>query len=298
MLRAHKVFFALVYGSLELVATMKNLLAFFLLAPLALLAQENPSYDPDYNGDDCYTVTDVLSLLPLFGSCIQADTTWACGDSTLYDDYWYATTLIGEQCWFAENLRTSQYSDGTQIVSNLTNSEWSSVIEGATTFFGANSGDGGCFYVNTDLVDWPCGLTSLNIYGRLYNWYAVNDTRGLCPSGWHVPTDGEWNDLESFIQSQGYSGVEGLALKSTSGWLTSFGQVNGPDAFGFVALPGGERYPSGVYNSSGLNGKWWSSSLNGAEAWTRSLIGLDMNLFKISKHLGSGLSIRCLKDSD
>ncbi len=120
MLCAHKVFLALAYPSRELVATMKNLLAVFLLAPLALLAQENPSYDPDYNGDGCYSITDILGLLPLFGSCVEVDTTWACGDSTLFDSYWYETVLIGDQCWFAENLRTTVYGNGDVIPAGLT----------------------------------------------------------------------------------------------------------------------------------------------------------------------------------
>ncbi len=79
---------------------------------------------------------------------------------------------------------------------------------------------------------------SLAEYGRLYNWYAVDDARSLCPSGWHVPTDGEWTDLENYISSQGFSGTEGTALKSTYGWYNG---GNGTDDFGFSALPGGYR---------------------------------------------------------
>ena len=73
--------------------------AVFLSAHSWLLAQENPNYDPDYNGDGCFSVTDILGLLPMFGSCIEADTTWACGDPTFFDNYWYETVLIGDQCW-------------------------------------------------------------------------------------------------------------------------------------------------------------------------------------------------------
>ncbi len=71
---------------------------------------------------------------------------------------------------------------------------------------------------------------SLTLYGRLYNWYAVDDPVGLCPTGWHVPTDGEWTELEDYITSQGFSGTEGTALKSTSGWSSG---GNGTDDFGF-----------------------------------------------------------------
>ena len=98
--------------------------------------------------------------------------------------------------------------------------------------------DDGCNNFSPD-IDACDEAQSLAEYGRLYNWYAVDDARGLCPSGWHVPTDGEWTDLENYISSQGYSGTEGTALKSTYGWYNG---GNGTDDFGFSALPGGYRY--------------------------------------------------------
>ena len=110
---------------------------------------------------------------------------------------------------------------------------------------------------------------SLAEYGRLYNWYAVDDARGLCPSGWHVPTDGEWTDLENHITSQGFSGTEGTALKATYGWN---GGGNGTDDFGFSALPGGGRYYNdGYFTLAGSVGHWWSSSPSGGSAWARYL---------------------------
>ena len=109
---------------------------------------------------------------------------------------------------------------------------------------------------------------SLSEYGRLYNWYAVDDARGLCPSGWHVPTDGEWTDLEDYITSQGFSGTEGTALKSTYGWNWC---GNGTDDFGFSALPGGSRSSRWQLRHAGSVGYWWSSSPSGGSAWYRYL---------------------------
>jgi uncharacterized protein (TIGR02145 family) len=133
-------------------------------------------------------------------------------------------------------------------------------------------------------------------YGRLYNWYAVDDARGLCPSGWHVPTDGEWTDLENYITSLCFSlGTEGTALKSTSGW----GSGNGSDDFGFSALPGGSRrYDSGNFYGAGVIGNWWSSSPSGGFAWGRYLDGDNPGIYRYVNYPRYGFSVRCLRDAD
>ena len=137
---------------------------------------------------------------------------------------------------------------------------------------------------------------SLAEYGRLYNWYAVDDARGLCPSGWHVPTDGEWTNLENYITSQGFDGSEGTALKSPSGW--NYGG-NGTDNFGFSALPGGDRnYNSGYFSQAGLNGYWWSSSPSGGGAWSRFLFYSSPAIVRSGSNPRYGCSVRCLRDAD
>ena len=109
-------------------------------------------------------------------------------------------------------------------------------------------GEGSSFCENySPNIDACDGAQSLAEYGRLYNWYAVDDARGLCPSGWHVPTDCEWTDLENYITSQGFSGIEGTSLKSTYGWYDG---GNGTDNFGFSALPGGYRNSSAMATSA------------------------------------------------
>ena len=139
-------------------------------------------------------------------------------------------------------------------------------------------------------------MQSLAEYGRLYNWYAVDDARSLCPSGWHVPTDGEWTDLENHISSQGFSGTEGTALKSTYGWSNS---GNGTDDFGFSALPGGFRDDfGGNFYVAGGYGYWWSSSPSGGNAWYRVLGVNNPDIYRSYYVPRLGFSVRCLRDAD
>ena len=98
---------------------------------------------------------------------------WECGMPLSYQGYDYETVLIGEQCWFAENLRCENYTNGDSIPSDLLNWQWEEIGEGASAVHGENP-------------------VNLETYGRLYNGYAVRDARGLCPSGWHVSSDSEW----------------------------------------------------------------------------------------------------------
>jgi len=229
----------------------------------------------------------------LFGSCVEVDTTWACGNSTLFDSYWYETVLIGDQCWFAENLRTTAYGNGDAIPAGLADGEWTSTTSGATAVYGEDSSTCSNYSPDIDACD---EAQSLEEYGRLYNWYAVNDSRGLCPSGWHVPTDGEWTDLENHITSQGFDGSEGTALKSTYGWYQG---GNGTDNFGFSALPGGYRsHDLGRFLDAGFNGSWWSSSPSGGDAWYRDLYGSNPAISRYDLCPLHGFSVRCLRDSE
>ncbi len=210
-----------------------------------------------------------------------------------FDGYSYGAVLIGDQCWFAENLRTTVYHNGDAIPASLTVGDWSSTTSGATAVFGEGSSD--CYNFSPD-IDACDEVQSLAEYGRLYNWYAVDDARSLCPSGWHVPTDGEWTDLENYISSQGYSGTEGTALKSTYGW---YDDGNGTDDFGFSALPGGGRDSyNGAFGSAGDLGYWWSSSPSGGTAWLRYLDSINPFFYWFDLNPRSGFSVRCLRDAD
>jgi uncharacterized protein (TIGR02145 family) len=235
------------------------------------------NYDPAANTDD--------------GSCAS----YSCS-SVEFNGHTYSVVEIGDQCWFAENLRTTIYANGDVIPAGLTDGEWTLTTSGATAVYGEDSG---CENSSPDF-DACDEAQSLSEYGRLYNWYAVDDARGLCPSGWHVPTDGEWTDLENYISSQGYSGTEGTALKATYGWNGWWnGGGNGTDDFGFSALPGGGRDGSfGAIGDAGVIGHWWSSSPSGGNAWFRLLANDGPGIYRFNGYPRNGFSVRCLRDAD
>jgi len=234
----------------------------------------------DINLDGCVELNDLLGLLSAYGECPPAE--WACGDALNYQGYDYATVQIGEQCWFAENLRAENYRNGDMIPAGLSNGEWSSSTSGAVAVNGENAA-----YLDT--------------YGRLYNWYAVNDVRGLCASGWHVPTDGEWITMELTLgmneadaNSSGYRGTDqGSQMKTTYGWG---GGGNGTNSSGFSGLPGGIRLESGGYTAESENGSWWSSSPSGSGAFVRDIYSQSMKVNRYVNNFGDGFSVRCVKD--
>ena len=260
----------------------------------------------DLNYDGCVSVNDLLVLLAVHGTCPPypewpdepTDTTWACGDPLTYWDYDYTTVLIGDQCWFAENLRTEQYSNGDSILSDVTDSEWSSLTIGATAVYG--EGNSHCESTSPDFD--ACDETqALLTYGRLYNWFAVDDVRGLCLSGWHVPSDEEWSLLESHlglnaseIAETGYRGTnQGQQLKATSGWHNG---GFGTNEFGFNALPSGyRRYDTGTFRPGGSHGYWYTSS-NTGPAWYRYLSFDSNQIGRNALSPNNGFSIRCIKD--
>ena len=245
----------------------------------------NPS---DSNFDGCVQLNDLLDLLSAYGDCGAEESPWQCGDPLEYQGYDYETVQIGEQCWFAENLRSESYDNGDAIPANLSDSEWSSTTSGAVAVYGE---DAGCENFSPD-IDACDSAQSLNEYGRLYNWYAVDDARGLCPSGWYVPSDGEWTVMTDFL---GGLSVAGIQMKTTYGWEDG---GNGTNSSGFSGLPGGNRTTGGYFGSVGKGGGWWSSSPDGVEAWYRGLSTGAGNVTSYGVNLQYGLSIRCVRDAE
>ena len=225
----------------------------------------NGCTDPAYTEYDASANTDDGSCATLALTCEEVE----------MDGYTYSVVEIGDQCWFAENLRTTTYADGSAIPEETDNTAWLVLSTGAR-----------CDYDN----DASNALT----YGRLYNWYAVNNGSGLCPSGWHVPTDGEWTALETYLGANGHSGAVGAALKSTSGWNSG---GNGTDDFGFSALPGG--YRGGNFSGAGNVGRWWTSShYAGGSAWLLNLGYDSPGVTRYYSNKWIGFSVRCLRDAD
>ena len=111
-----------------------------------------------------------------------------CGDLMNYHGYDYATVQIGEQCWFAENLLTEFYDNGDGILGDLSDEDWTATSDGAQAIFDDS-------------------ISNLNVYGRLYNFYAVLDERSLCPAGWHVPEDSSWDTLTESLGGIDYAGL-------------------------------------------------------------------------------------------
>ncbi|MFC2100641.1 FISUMP domain-containing protein [Bacteroidota bacterium] len=203
-----------------------------------------------------------------------------CGqkDSTIIDSlkgYVYKTVKIGNQEWLAENLRTSVYNNGTPIDKVLNDTIWSNLSTGAY-----------CWY-NNDSVTYE------NMYGKLYNWYAIN-TGNLCPIGWHIPSYAEWKKLTNYLGGDSIAGGK-LKEKGTTHWQNP--DIEATNESGFTALPGGGRYFGGAFYSIGNGGYWWSST----EGSTINAWYWGMSYFHNSIHIEYddkkfGLSVRCLKD--
>jgi uncharacterized protein (TIGR02145 family) len=241
----------------------------------------------DSNFDGCVQLTDLLDLLSVYGLTCSTEASWQCGDPLEFSEYSYGTVEIGEQCWFAENIRTVTYSNGDAIPSTLTDSQWNNANYGATTIYGE---DPGCNNFSPDIVS--CDpIASLAQYGRLYNWHAVNDPRAICPSGWHVPSDSEWSSL---VSEWGGTSVSGDPLKSTYGWDYP---GNGTNFSGFTGMPGGKREDnSGYYSLAGQRGSWWTSTTYANLARYREL---RFNSGGVGSFYGSreiGYSVRCILD--
>jgi uncharacterized protein (TIGR02145 family) len=187
----------------------------------------------------------------------------------------YNTVQIGTQCWTLTNLKVRKYRNGNGISTNLDNSQWASTTSGAFAVYGNDA-------------------TNADIYGNLYNWYAVNDSRGLCPTGWHVPSDAEWTTLEGHL---GGSSMAGGAMKSTGTTLWSSPNTGATNSSGFTALPGGYRINDGGFNFVGSNGYWWSSSSAGSGgAWSRVLGYGSANVYRGNDARRHGFSVRCARD--
>ena len=240
----------------------------------------NPS-DTDFDG--CVGMTDLLDLLSVFGTC--NDIPWSCGDPLEYQGYDYETVQIGEQCWFAENLRSENYRNGNVILSNLNDNDWMVNTQGATTI-----------YEND--------FSKLALFGRLYNSYAVEDERGLCPGGWSVPSDEDWVTLEIELgmsekdawSSSSRGTDQGFQLKFESGWEAN---GNGSNSSGFSALPGGTRDDDGSFSLAGQVGFWWTSTPVATSAWYRRLDSNSDGVFRnYVVQQPDAFSIRCIQDSE
>jgi uncharacterized protein (TIGR02145 family) len=192
-----------------------------------------------------------------------------CGDLVSHEGYDYSTVQIGDQCWFSENCR---------YLPEVSDPSIDSTTEPHYYVYG---------YTGTDVTA-AQATANYATYGVLYNWPAVM-TEGICPSGWHIPSDGEFTELTDFL---GGESVAGGKMKSSSGWNDG---GNGSNSSGFTGLPGGYRY-SGGFNSGGYHGVWWSASESGSYSWTRLLYYFNDNVYRSNYLRYYGISARCVRD--
>jgi uncharacterized protein (TIGR02145 family) len=184
-----------------------------------------------------------------------------------------STIQIGTQVWSTINLNESRFRNGDLIPEAKTAEEWIAA--------GNAKRPAWCYYDNDP--------KNGNKYGKLYNWYAVKDTRGLAPIGWHIPSDLEWPLLEFNLGDDA-----GKKMKSSSGWLEN---GNGTNSSGFTGLPGGYRYENGGFSSLGYSGSWWSASEGyDSNTWSRRLNYGSFYLGRYNGYKHYGFSVRCVKD--
>lgn len=219
----------------------------------------------------------LLALFAFVGSC-QMEPIDGNGLIDI-DGNSYNTVIIGEQEWMSENLNVSHFRNGDTIPFAETSEQWLSASKNETPAW--------CYYrIDTSDVRW-CG--------RLYNWYAVSDERGLAPEGWKVPSIEDFYDLQGFLSKNGYAGLEGNALKNPYFMEGEGGK--GLDAFGFNGQPCGHRYFNGAFDNAIFFGYFWSASETDS-VFARDLVLSYKNPIM---NIGSstlktyGFSVRCLK---
>ncbi len=214
----------------------------------------------------------------------------------------YQTVLIGEQRWMAENLKTTRYRDGSAIEFPGDDSlEWENNTNGAYAWYNNDPGN-------------------KNIYGALYNWYAVTSDKELCPAGWHVSTSADWARLISYLMgkykltnNEGDMNAIGNKLKScymvnsplggecsteTHPRWDFFATTYGTDDYNFSALPGGDRLHTGGFTSIGVYGFWWSVNTTDEDLLKKyHYINYDRSkVFSNFKHKNYGQSVRCVRN--
>lgn len=188
-------------------------------------------------------------------------------------DFLVTSVIIGNQEWMSRNLDVSTYRNGDAIPECTDNSQWDNLTTGAWCYYSNNSDNG-------------------VIYGKLYNWFAVNDSRGLAPSGWHIPTDAEFTTLTTYLNGESVAGGK-MKETGTAHWTSP--NTNATNESSFTALGAGYRYNG--YNRLGDVGAFWSSTSNDAStAWERQLVYSSGTASRVANIKTIGFSVRCIKD--
>jgi uncharacterized protein (TIGR02145 family) len=186
----------------------------------------------------------------------------------------YSVVRIGSQVWMAENLKTTKFNDGIKIPMVPDNEEWRSL-----------NSPGFCWY-NNDAGNFR------KEYGALYNWHTVS-TGKLCPVGWHVPSQKEWNTLINYFGENN----AGKQLKDTGTEYWESPNMDATNLSGFTARPGGSRWDIGIFIDEGVRGRWWSSTeFNNTNVWDSNMSSSYSRVTGSLDDKKNGLSVRCIKN--
>ncbi len=186
------------------------------------------------------------------------------------------TVTIANKVWMQQNLDVDTFADGDEIPEVKSDEDWEA--------YGDKGLPAWCYYDNDP--------TNGKVLGKLYNWHAVSSTKGLCPKGWHIPSDDEWSALSNVLGGESHAGE---VLKSEIGW--KLGGVPGTNQVKFTILPGGTRNKDGFFNSAGRSAYFWSStSVGEKEARDRGFEYNSAEMVRDFSERGIGFSCRCVKD--
>lgn len=228
--------------------------------------------------DLIHGISSALSNVEGFDPCPLQ---WSCGCPLSYQGYDYETVLIGEQCWFAENLRTAHYTTGEVLAQFVPDSIWIESSEPAASYYNEAITDCNGLQLGNN----ECTIPAIEDYGLLYNGYALSSPLALCPSGWHVAEKTELELVFNFLLEQGWDGAIGQGLFSQE--------------VGFNAQKGGYRLHDGEFLQMDEYAYLWTNSIGPGGRWlikfnesTEEMEWLD---YSLPRH---GLSVRCIQDSE
>jgi uncharacterized protein (TIGR02145 family) len=210
-----------------------------------------------------------------YGAVLSFTTLDSTGTVTDIDGNTYRTAKIGNQWWMVENLKVTHYRNGDALPNVTDDITWAGLTTGAYSEYNNN----------------PANVAT---YGRLYNWYAVDDSRSIAPEGWHIASDAEWQTLDTFLGGDAAAGGK-MKEKGTTHWLSP--NTGATDEVGFAGLPAGDHGYAGGYESIGSFALFWSSTAGtglGAKFWSLHYYDSILSNFTNDKH--AGLSVRCIKD--
>jgi uncharacterized protein (TIGR02145 family) len=187
----------------------------------------------------------------------------------------YHAVTIGKQVWMIENLQVGRYRNGDSIPNVTDDNQWSELQTGAY-----------CDYKNIP--------GNSMVYGKLYNWYSINDKRGIAPKGWHVPSVAEWTTLATYL---GKDSIAGGKIKETGATHWQSPNTGATNTSGFTALPGGYCNYQGFCHDLEYYGNWWSTKeVDSRNAEYRFVYWSSPVLYIGAYFKSNGLSVRCLKD--